>query len=378
MTVGFLLRKPTQFDVPFFRHVQEYGVPGHCLQVIYLQDPGGHAAEDKELQKAGHWGMDLLSGYPWQAIPAGASADSMQQLYRQWGLEVLITNGYQQDYAGAVQAARDMGLPLALRIDSVLFGKPWWNLLARKYFMRRVYRSFGAFLTTGLKGQEYLQYVGIPQRQWGWFPYCTDNEMFGRERNTDAIEALRAQHASVLSGKRVILSVCKFIPRENPQELLEAFLLLNDPTLALVMVGAGQQEQALQARAAEFPHLTILFPGYVPYPQLPAWYGLADLFVHPAQDEPWGVSVQEALAAGCAVVASSNVGSAFDLIVPGKNGFIYPSGISSKLADSIRAALALPSGTVAEATQSVLATWNYDSVWRSICVSMEALRSRAR
>jgi len=38
--------------------------------------------------------------------------------------------------------------------------------------------------------------------------------------------------------------------------------------------------------------------GYVHYPKLPGYYGAADIFLHAAQYEPWGISVSEAMALG--------------------------------------------------------------------------------
>ena len=52
----------------------------------------------------------------------------------------------------------------------------------------------------------------------------------------------------------------------------------------------------------------------MPYSQLPDWYGRADVFVHPAPDEPWGVSVTEALACGVPVIAAEGVGAASEMM----------------------------------------------------------------
>ena len=108
------------------------------------------------------------------------------------------------------------------------------------------------------------------------------------------------------------------------------------------------------------------FPGYVPYPELPALYAAADLFVHPAREERWGVSVQEALACGLPVVASSRVGAAFDLIQPGGNGFVYEAGDEDGLSRRIVDALALPAERIRTANAPILALWDYAASWQGL------------
>jgi glycosyltransferase involved in cell wall biosynthesis len=158
---------------------------------------------------------------------------------------------------------------------------------------------------------------------------------------------------------QVILAVCKWVDRENPVELLRAFIKLNNPSLQLVMIGDGPLRSKMEALKATVPGLSIFFTGYVPYADLPAWYALARVFVHPARYEPWGVSVQEAMASGCSVIASNRVGSGFDLIREGKNGFMYAAANVEALAQSMQKALVLDRQQVAETNADIMLQWNY-------------------
>jgi glycosyltransferase involved in cell wall biosynthesis len=62
-------------------------------------------------------------------------------------------------------------------------------------------------------------------------------------------------------------------------------------------------------------------PGFKQYHELPAYYGLADAFVHASRVEPWGLVVNEAMAAGLPVVVSRQCGCASTLVQDGGNGF---------------------------------------------------------
>jgi glycosyltransferase involved in cell wall biosynthesis len=364
-TIAFLVKKAAQFDVPFFQFIALQPAGSWNWVVIYLEDPN-QQSQDIELGASSQWGIDLTNNYRWEFIGNSPTNEAIQLLYQRLQITLLITNGYKFGYSSYLTVARLMHIPMALRIDSVLTGKNGASLLLRKYFMQWTYRHFNAFFTTGKMGYAYLKYVGIPASKQFWFPYCTHNHFFAQGLlQYDAINAT-LQNYGVATDKPIVLGVCKFITRENPADLLDAFILLNNAHVQLVMIGDGDQAAALQSRAAQFPHLPIYFPGYVAYTQLPSWYASAHVFVHPAQDEPWGVSLQEAMAAGCGVVASNKVGSAYDFVIPGKNGFMYTVNRPTELAACLQKILLISKKQIAETNQTIWQKWNYSSVWEHI------------
>lgn len=62
-----------------------------------------------------------------------------------------------------------------------------------------------------------------------------------------------------------------------------------------------------------------------PFEDMSDLYAEADIFVLPASDEPFAVSVLEAMAAGCAVIATKENGSA-SYLTHGENGLVYSAG----------------------------------------------------
>jgi glycosyltransferase involved in cell wall biosynthesis len=163
---------------------------------------------------------------------------------------------------------------------------------------------------------------------------------------------------------RVILGLAKFNEREAPWDLLRAFSRVQDPDVWLVLAGDGPARPALDGFARQLSR--VRFPGYVPYPDLPTLYAASDLFVHAAREERWGVSVQEALACGLPVVASSRVGAGYDLIEVGSNGFVYPAGDDAMLAHRIGEALALDRARARERSADILDRWDYASTWSNL------------
>jgi glycosyltransferase involved in cell wall biosynthesis len=70
----------------------------------------------------------------------------------------------------------------------------------------------------------------------------------------------------------------------------------------------------------------IEYAGFQAPDALPRFFSDADVFVLPSRYDGWGVVVNQALGAGLPVVCSDAVGAAEDLVIPGENGYIFPSG----------------------------------------------------
>jgi glycosyltransferase involved in cell wall biosynthesis len=57
--------------------------------------------------------------------------------------------------------------------------------------------------------------------------------------------------------------------------------------------------------------------------------------VLPSDFEPWALVVNEAAAAGLAIIATDKVGAAAELVRDGVNGFIFPASDLAKLTDRL-------------------------------------------
>ncbi|HEX4961539.1 MAG TPA: glycosyltransferase [Thermoanaerobaculia bacterium] len=363
MKIAFLVERPTQFEAPFYRFAARD--PRHELRVLFTSGDAGSPVFDPELGTSVSWGIDLLGGYPSEVCPAAGAAAWLAERLRPERCDLLIVNGYTQPlYRLGARQARRAGTATALRLDSVRFGGSLVRDLAKRLlFATYMKRMYDLFFAVGSLTLEYLRAFGVPARRMGLFPYAVDVEAFQQRSrlSPEEREAMRAR-LGVPAGGRVVLSLAKFSSRESPWDLLRAFTRLHQEDLWLVLAGDGPEREALAREAGP----RVRFPGYVPYPELPVLYAAADLFVHPAREERWGVSIQEALACGLPVVASSRVGAAFDLVTPGGNGFLYTAGDDGELADRLQDALALPAERVRETSAAILARWDYAAAWQGL------------
>lgn len=366
--IGLLLGQPTQFDTPFFRYAQATGKA--ALEVLYLAADGASTVYDPELGRQVDWGIDLYAGYAHETVPVRGRLRWLLATLRAERYDWLIINGYASaPYLMALAIARLHGIRTALRIDSVLFNAAGWGRQTMKRAVVAVLgRCFDRFFATGTLSLEYLTHFGIERRRIALFPYNVDADRLALEA-----EKLRTERTSIRTRlgvpleAHVVLVVAKMNPREAPWDLLGALEGLDRPDLWTVLVGDGEQLEAIRERAAARGLKRVVFAGYVPYAELVGCYVMADLFVHAAASEPWGVSVHEAIACGLPVIASSRVGAARDLVLQGRNGFVYASGDAADLRAKLAATIdSLDREAVERANREVLARWNYARTWQEM------------
>lgn len=382
MNLAFVVERPTQFEVPFYRHAALD--PENHLRVIYTDPRFGEETLDPELGRTVSWGFPLLGGYEHAVCPApfrgrSRSAWLARELRRE-ALDLVIINGYtQKPYLLAALAARRAGIATGLRLDSVL-----WNSRPPRAFAKKILFTFGLqrlfdlFFGVGTLTLDYLRFFGVPAERTALFPYAVDVDDF-RARS-----ALSPEERAAVRGRlgiprdaKLLLAVTKLSPREAPWDLLRAFQRGDAPDRWLVIAGDGPARAELEAFArSQAGGDRVIFPGYVPYPDLPALYAAADLFLHPVAEERWGVSVAEALACGLPAITSSRVGAARDLIAAGRNGFTYPAGDDAALAARIEEALRLDPAAVRAENRAILSRWDYAATWRGLLEA--ASRSEGR
>lgn len=105
--------------------------------------------------------------------------------------------------------------------------------------------------------------------------------------------------------------------------LIDAFasLRLQRPGVKLLLVGSGPESDAIRehVKAVGVAEDTVLIP-HTPDPA--PWLRAIDIFVLTSESEGTSNSLMEAMACGCAVVAS-NVPGTRDLVQDGQNGFLF-------------------------------------------------------
>jgi glycosyltransferase involved in cell wall biosynthesis len=101
---------------------------------------------------------------------------------------------------------------------------------------------------------------------------------------------------------------------------------------SLVLVGDGPLRHRLESQVLEAGlEPCVRFAGMKSTSELLPYYAFAHAFVLPSRREPWGLVVNEALAAGLPVIVSNRCGCASDLVAHGSNGFLFDADREEEL-----------------------------------------------
>jgi 1,2-diacylglycerol 3-alpha-glucosyltransferase len=118
-----------------------------------------------------------------------------------------------------------------------------------------------------------------------------------------------------------LLCVARFSEEKNLELLIRAFTRSGiSKKWILKIVGGGPKKHELQKLSVGFP---IQIIDWLSYNELPELYGRASCFVLPSYFEPWGLVVNEAMAAGLPLILSDSIGSLPDLLVDQMNGWQF-------------------------------------------------------
>lgn len=141
-------------------------------------------------------------------------------------------------------------------------------------------------------------------------------------------EANREPRETVMIGSTSMLR-----PEKGVATLVEAFAKLRRTETRLLLVGDGKERGALEAQVKALGISDrVEFAGAAADPV--PFLRRMDVFVLPSFSEALSNSLMEAMACGCAVVAS-RVGGNPELVIPGQTGLLFEPGDADDLAKQL-------------------------------------------
>jgi glycosyltransferase involved in cell wall biosynthesis len=145
--------------------------------------------------------------------------------------------------------------------------------------------------------------------------------------------------------RQIFLYVGRIIPRKGLKALLEACSILQSQgyqEYSLLVVGTGEQRDELEAFIKDHKlEVQVTWVGWVEYGRLGKYFQQADVFVFPTLEDIWGMVALEAMVFGKPVLCSKWAGAA-EMVIEGKNGYIFDPFEPEQLAIAMRRFLEHP------------------------------------
>lgn len=279
------------------------------------------------------WGLQLGKSY--QSAPVFLNPDVIYQLWKQQP-DVIICGGWHHfSHWLALVYAQMTKTPLLIWSESTLKDERSVSNIKHKLKTWIINQADG-YIISGNAQKKYLLNLGAKQDRIYIAPNAVDSNFFTCETQRYRQQKTMWKDKLGINGC-VILYVGRLIDEKGIPELLEAFTKLSPHNqVTLIIVGDGSRSQDYHLFCQQNQLNNVVFTGFQPQTALPQYYGIADIFVFPTKSDPWGLVLNEAMAAGLPIICSDAAGAAPDLVVNGKNGYLVPVRDVKKLSEALQ------------------------------------------
>lgn len=340
--LAIVITHPIQYYVPVFQMLAQ-----KChLKVFYTWGKAWLTSRyDPGFEKTIEWDIPLLEGYDFEFVEnisaepgshhtKGIVNPTIINEIKRFGPDAILVHGY--SYKSHLLTLRHFKgkVPVWFRGDSTLLNeKNSLKSILKKVYLTWVFNHLDKAFYVGTNSKAYFKKFGLKENQLIFSPHAVDNKRFGIAQ-FNAVSALKKK-LGIRVNDVVILYAGKFEAVKNLTILINAFKLIdsNSKNIKLLLVGNGPQEELLKVLANDDKR--IIFMDFQNQTYLPVIYQTCDLFCLPSNSETWGLAINEAMAAGKAILASDKVGCAVDLVTA-KNGKIFRSGDLSSLTETLK------------------------------------------
>jgi glycosyltransferase involved in cell wall biosynthesis len=392
LRLAIITTHPVQYHAPLFQSLARSQALRVRIFFTWSQTADAPIA-DPGFGRAIAWDIPLLEGYEHTFVANvarrpgtdhfwGLRNPGLTRAIESWGADAILVFGWNSAaHFGAMRYFKGR-IPVFFRGDSTLLDQhAAWRSVLRRRVLRWVYRHIDVALSVGSNNRDYFRWCGLPDARIALAPHAIDTARFSEpDGPLKAKAAAWRAELGIPARARMLLFAGKFLPKKEPSLLLEAFCR-SEVAGHLILVGSGMLEQQLRARAKG--RGDVHFLPFQNQQAMPVVYRLGEVFVLPSRGpgETWGLAMNEAMAAGRPVIASSKVGGARDLVRDGITGWTFEAGRADELTRVIRSALTIEPErlrAMGTAAQRMSAAWSIEAAASGIEQAVLAYCRRAR
>jgi glycosyltransferase involved in cell wall biosynthesis len=208
--------------------------------------------------------------------------------------------------------------------------------ILRTSYLRWILGMMDGYLAMGVGGRTYYRQLGREDVPIFDFAYEPDySQLVGCDPLIS--EAFLLRHG-LEAGRRRFLYSGRLVPVKRVDLIVRAFATIADrlPDWDLVIAGQGQLCAELERLVPPTIKRRVRFVGFLQMEELRHAYLSCDALVHASMREPWGLVINEAVAAGMAVIATDIAGAALELVKHRVNGYLVQPGSFDEMCQALQ------------------------------------------
>jgi glycosyltransferase involved in cell wall biosynthesis len=243
---------------------------------------------------------------------------------------------------------------------------------------RLIHRNIDGVFIPAESHSAYYKQLCFPSERIVYGVDVVDNDFFAFGADVARNDAAVIRSASGLP-EYYFLFVGRFLPRKGLKILLEAYRLYReqagDIAWSLVLVGDGELWREVERLASEIGMVYCIGKRFSE--ELCRCYGLAEALIVPSESDPWGLVVNEGMAAGLPVIVSTGCGAAKTLVEEGANGWTFAPGDNGQLTEIMLRLTSMPEDKRREMgvrSRTIVTDWSLDRFADGVLQALELLR----
>lgn len=367
MKINYVLSHPIQYQTPLIRYLVKKGIN---LNVFYRSDISLKIFKDEGFNRKIKWDIDLLKGYKKKFLKyiGPNKVNNILPLTTEFknifnDCDYIWLHGIKNWYNLSIILINlfyKKKILIRDEVHSKSKNRSFLNNFFNKIFYILINKFIHKFLAIGTLNRKYYLKNGIDKKKIILVPYVVDNEFFNIN--------LKKKNKKIL-----FLSASKIIKRKGIETLLRAIFLCNknksfrEQTIFKI-IGDGPLKNKLINFKNKYNLVNVSFFGFKNQKNLRKEYHKSDVFILPSFNEPWGLTINEAMSSKNLIITSNAVGSSADLVKKNYNGYIFKRqdsiNLSKLLLKVFKNKNRIP--LMKNNSHKIISKWNFEMCFRNL------------
>lgn len=164
------------------------------------------------------------------------------------------------------------------------------------------------------------------------------------------------------SDSKVLLFSGRLIEKKNIEKVILAISILKRKDIIFLITGGGELNRKIQQLADDLA-VKVIITGFInEQEELFKHYFAADVLILPSKEEPWGLVVNECMAAGLPVIVSKVCGCSLDLVKDNYNGYTIDPMDEVDIAEKINQVLfSSKIDEMGKNSKEIISKWTFEN-----------------